>query len=115
MLVLDLLQNKCPVCRKGKVYQKGLLGSFRHLEMNESCPSCKTSFTKDPGFYWGSMYVSYAFATAEAAAGYTICRLLGTEKFDTVNLFAAVGAILICSPFNYRMARLVWLYIFPNH
>ena len=114
MLVADIIQNKCPVCRKGHVYQKNNLVSYGHIEMNTACPVCHTNFEKDPGFYWGSMYVSYALSVMEALAGYFICRALGTERFDFVNMLAAVGAILICSPFNFRMARLVWLYIFPN-
>ena len=115
MLLIDLIRNKCPVCHKGSVYQKNNLASYGHDEMNTECPVCKTSFTKDPGFYWGSMYVSYALSMTEAFLAYLICRLLGTEKYDYVNLVAAVLAILVCSPLNFRLARLSWLYLFPKN
>ena len=115
MLVLNLIQNKCPHCGKSHVYQRGNLASFGSVEMKAECEVCHTSFNKDPGFYWGSMYVSYALAMLEAIIAYTFCRLGGTGTFDMVNLLVIVFAILACSPFNYRMARLVWLYMFPNN
>lgn len=113
MLVLDLVQNKCPHCGKSHVYQHGNLATFGSVKMKEECEVCHTNFTKDPGFYWGSMYVSYALAMMEAVIAYVVCRLIGTEAFASLNLLIIVLTILVCSPFNYRMARLVWLYIFP--
>lgn len=115
MLVLNLVRNKCPHCGKSHVYQHGNLASFGSVAMKSECEVCHTSFTKDPGFYWGSMYASYALAMLEAIIAYTACRFLGTAKFDLINLLIVVGAILACSPFNYRMARLIWLYIFPSN
>ena len=115
MLVVNLVRNRCPHCSKGRVYQKGNLASFGCVKMNEECEVCHTSFTKDPGFYWGAMYASYGLAMIEAVIAYSICRLLGTAKFDSVNLVVVVLAIVTCTPFNYRMARLIWLYIFPHN
>lgn len=114
MLLIDLVQNKCPQCRKGRVYRGNNLATFSSMKMEESCPICGKNFTKDPGFYWGSMYVSYALAMLQALGAYLVCQLLGAGRFDMVNLIAIIAVILLCGPFNFRMARLVWLYLFPN-
>ena len=113
--LINLIKNRCPICNEGKVFKNNNLASFAHSKMNADCPVCKLSFSKDPGFYWGSMYVSYGLAMIEAVLGYFICRTLGTEKYDYINLAAAVAAIIIFSPLNYRLARLSWLYLVPKN
>jgi uncharacterized protein (DUF983 family) len=112
MMVFNILTNKCPNCRKGKVFHNSNLFTFLPGKMNNECPVCKLDFSKEPGFYWGAMYVSYALGVAEAFITYFICRLAGTEAFDLLNLWIIFGAILVLAPFNYRLSRLVWLYIF---
>ena len=115
MLVTHLLANKCPHCGKGHVYQNGNFARFGNSKMNGSCPECHISFTKDPGFYWGAMYVSYALAMLEAIVTYGVTRILGAPAFHPVHLFLMLLVLLLCSPFNFRMSRLIWLYLFPNH
>lgn len=115
MLAIDLIKNRCPHCGKGHVYQKDNLATFGTVKMNSECPECHTDFTKEAGFYWGSMYASYGLALTEALIVYAICRLLGTQTFDMLNLVVVIAAVLVCSPFNFRMARLIWLYIFPKN
>jgi hypothetical protein len=110
-----LVANKCPHCGKGHVYQRGLLAKFGSLKMNNECPVCHLSFTKDPGFYWGAMYASYGLALVEVLLVYTVARILGTKPFDGINLVYIMGTILVCAPFNFRMARLIWLYVFPKN
>ncbi len=114
MLVSKMFQNRCPNCGKGLVYDGKNLATFGSLKMHDQCPYCHSDFRKDPGFYWGAMYVSYAMAFAEAFIVYLACRFSGKEAFDIFNLVAIVVAILICSPFNFRFSRLAWLYIFPK-
>jgi hypothetical protein len=80
--------------------------------MNKQCPVCHQHFEKEPGFFWGAMYASYGLGVVEAFITYFICRLFGTGMFDWINIIVIVMVLLILSPFNFRMARLIWLYIF---
>lgn len=116
MMLVHIIKNECPRCHQGKAFPNSNLFSFsfRSEIMNKECPVCHLNFTKEPGFYWGSMYVSYGLAVLEAFITYFICLLAGAETFDLMNLWIIMGVILVLSPFNFRMSRLVWLYIFPN-
>ncbi len=114
MQFMHLIQNKCPRCHQGKVFPSSNLFSFRFETMHSECPVCHLNFMKEPGFYWGSMYASYALVIPEALMVYLICRLTGTGTFDFINLWIIIGVLLLLSPFNFRLARLIWLYIFPN-
>ena len=49
--------QRCPVCLEGRMFA----GGFR---MNEQCPVCGHRFMREPGYFQGAMYVSYALATA---------------------------------------------------
>ena len=114
MLLLHIIKDECPHCHQGKVFQNANLLSYKTGTMNSECPVCHASFTREAGFYWGAMYVSYALAVLEAFITYFVCLALGSGSFDMINLWAILTVILALSPFNFRMARLTWLYIFAN-
>jgi uncharacterized protein (DUF983 family) len=111
-MIYYLVANKCPNCHKGNVFENSNLFTYKKDAMYKECPVCHTSYEKEPGFYWGAMYVSYALGVLEAFITYFICRLLGVGMFDWVNLYVVILAILLLSPFNFRMSRLVWQRIF---
>ena len=81
--------------------------------MYDRCPVCNYNLAKEPGYYWGAMYASYGLGLLEMLLAYFICRLFGTATFDWLNLWAMCLVILVLSPFNFKMARVIWLYIFP--
>ena len=114
MILAHIARNECPRCHQGKAFPNSNLFSFRAEVMNKECPVCHLNFTKEPGFYWGSMYVSYGLAILEIFFTYVACLLAGFAAFDFINLWIIVGVILVLSPFNFRLSRLIWLYIFPN-
>lgn len=82
--------------------------------MNSECPVCHLNFMKEPGFYWGAMFVSYGLGTAEVFISYFICQLFGVGTYDWLNLWIAVAAIIVLSPFNFKLSRMIWLYLFPG-
>lgn len=112
MIVTHIIKDQCPHCYQGKVFENANLLSFKSGKMNTACPCCHTSFTREPGFYWGSMYASYALAVVEAFITYFVCRAFGTEAFAMTNLWVILSVMIVLSPFNFRLARLIWLYIF---
>ncbi|AEI50822.1 hypothetical protein [Runella slithyformis] len=114
MSFIHLIQNKCPKCHKGQVFRAKSLFTFRPTAMQNECSQCHHNFSKEPGFYWGAMYVSYGLATAEMALVYLCCIALGTNALDFINLVVCIAVVLILFPFNFRMARLLWLYLFTN-
>jgi hypothetical protein len=83
--------------------------------MHDHCPHCGENFMPEPGFYWASMFVSYAF--------YTIYTLLTFFIFVQwlqvdVNYFLVglIPTLILLTPYFFRMARRTWLTLFiaPN-
>ena len=109
-----IVQGKCPVCEQGSVFKESGLLSFKMPEMHEKCEHCGHAFEKENGYFWGAMFVSYALIIAEIICTILVCQLFFTEKMDTAMIWIVVVSVLLLSRFNYRMARIVWMYIFTQ-
>ncbi len=104
--------SKCPRCRVGKVFQ-GSTYSLKVQKMNEFCPHCELKFEREPGYFYGAMFISYALNVAEIITACVIATFLGLELRED-NLWFFVGVLfmttLVFSPFNYRYSRMILLY-----
>jgi hypothetical protein len=79
--------------------------------MNERCPVCNEDFKREPGYYFGATYVSYAMTVAFGIAMYIV--LSGIFKMETLEFLIAFSiALIILMPVFYRSARLVWINFF---
>ncbi|MCW4467806.1 DUF983 domain-containing protein [Flavobacterium sp. MFBS3-15] len=108
-----IITEKCPKCGKGKVFsKKGNPLLFQMPRMNEHCPVCHHKFEKEPGYFFGSMYVSYALTVAEMiiTLGLTWFFL---DSIVGVIVMIAIMSILL-STFNFRISRMIWIYMFDG-
>ena len=68
----SILSMRCPRCRRGPMYKdpnpyRRL--SLKHIsDMHENCPVCNQKYDMEPGFWYGTGYVSYALAVAISVA-----------------------------------------------
>lgn len=108
-----LLSGKCPACREGVIFKHPLsLSQISHFaEMHGACPTCGAGFEPEPGFYFGSMFITYAFnVILVIVSGVTMYSFwdLPEWAFIVVVFLLAVVAL----PFSFRMSRTLWLYWF---
>ncbi len=65
----------------------------------------------EPGFYWASMFVSYAFYTV-----YTLLTFLVLVQWFQIDLdyylFGLIPTLILLTPYFFRMARRSWLTLF---
>lgn len=109
MRVVSLLSSKCPNCHKGNMFKSK---NIFVLKMNTSCSNCKHDFEREPGFYTGAMYMSYALSLTEVAMVYLVCRMAGLAAFDYIILAAISVVLLTLITFNFRISRAAWLSLF---
>jgi len=108
--VTSILKGNCPICEKGKIFEsKGNLFLLKAPKMNECCSECGYRFEKEPGYFLGAMYVSYAMTIAELFPVF-----LALVWFVSFNwMFAIMLATLVLTMFfNFRMSRIFWIHIF---
>ena len=114
--LINLFRGKCPNCHEGEpFYDKGNIFTLRFPKMNQNCPVCNHKFEKEVGFFFGAMYVSYGLNVAEGIAVYAFARILYfDDPFDSRLLFIIIGLMVLLWFFNFRIARLIWMYLFTR-
>lgn len=114
-LLLHILKTECPNCHKGKVFKNQNLLTFGFPEMNEQCSHCDNKFNKEPGYFFGAMYMNYMLNVAEGLIVYFLARPFFTETFDLRMFPIIAGTLLLLTFFNIRLSRMLWIYIFKNY
>jgi len=104
-------QGKCPHCRQGSIFKYPLSRVTRFGEMNEECPNCGTSFMPEPGFYFGALYVSYAFTIALFVGLWLVLYVLFNPP-DWVYITSIIIAAFLFIPVSFRYSRILFLYWF---
>jgi hypothetical protein len=113
--MLSIAKGKCPCCHEGDVFHSKLqLLPIRFPVMREKCDVCNIRFEKEPGFFYGSMYVSYGLGVWEGISIYLFCRLFIAEAFDLRILYVIVASQLILRVVNYKLSRLIWMHMFVD-
>lgn len=111
-----ILNNECPHCQKGKVFnEKNIFLNIGFPKMNKSCSYCKTQFEKEPGYFFGAMYVNYGLTVAEGIATYVIAQSFFTTAFDLRIIPIIAFVIIGLASINIRLSRLLWLYMFKDY
>lgn len=104
------IKQKCPNCGKGNLFVNPNPYNYRTMDiMNSRCSNCGISFKGDePGFYWGSMFVSYFISV-----GIVLINLLWIQYFFGWNIVALLVPnilfIILFAPMNFRISRSLWL------
>lgn len=113
--LFSILNNKCPKCHKGNFFIENNPYKLSQFDkMNDKCPVCKESFEKEPGFYYGAMYVNYGITVAIGVAWFLINYLLFT--FDALFFAVSFAVILVLLlPWVYRTGRLLWINLFVKY
>lgn len=107
-----IIKAKCPRCRRGDIFVFPLRRFLKFHQTNKNCPVCNLRFEKEPGFFFGAMYVSYAFVVAAIA----VISLLLYYIFGDLDLWIYVsvinGVLVLFLPLIFRYSRVLYLYLF---
>lgn len=87
--------------------------------MNKFCPVCQEDFEREPGFYFGAAYVSYALTVAlwvavlVALSTFSEWGWIEFGFYTHVSTFLTTGiiALLVLLPAIYRLSRILWLHM----
>ena len=60
----SIVNFKCPKCQQGDFFVSHPY-HLNHLgDVRKNCNKCGLNYSKEPGFYFGAMYVAYALGVA---------------------------------------------------
>jgi hypothetical protein len=97
-----ILRQRCPRCLRGAVFG-GL------VRMLPECPACGLHFEREPGYFLGAMYYSYALSLVWGTPVAVAVALAG-GSVPAIG-FSAAGAMALLSPVTFRFSRVLWLHM----
>ena len=107
----SVLKARCPRCREGEVFTHPVFTLSKIFSMHKNCPNCNLRYEKEPGNFYGAMYVSYGFSTGI----FIVVGLILYHFFNDPSIHVYLLAILLVAallfPLNFRYSRIVFLYI----
>ncbi len=106
-----ILNHKCPRCRKGKLFRYSLLRApLKFSVTNTHCPVCDLRFEREPGFFFGAMYISYAFNVAILfITGFILFNIFDDPSL-WIYVVTAPAVVLLLLPLIFRYSRTLYLY-----
>mgnify|MGYP006355595341 CR=1 FL=1 len=113
--VYSILNNKCPHCNQGNFFKTNHPYNLKEFGiMNRKCDQCNEDFIKEPGYYFGASYVSYALTVC---LGIGLYLLLGIAlEMETLSFLIIFSSLLIALlPLLYRVSRLIWINFFVSY
>lgn len=97
-----ILALRCPRCCRGAVWR----APFR---MNSACPVCALVFEREPGYFTGAMYASYAIGIFGTLPAWMIPLFAGAP-LATV-LLIGIGLTVLLGPISFHYSRVAWMHV----
>lgn len=108
-----LLNHKCPRCRTGDIFRYSLLQNpTKFASTHKKCPHCDLQYEREPGFFFGAMYVSYAMTMAVLLSTALILYNFFGDPELIVYITTVPAVVLLLLPVVFRYSRTLYLHGF---
>ena len=111
----SILHNKCPRCHQGNFFVTNNHYDLKKFgAINDNCPVCNEDFRREPGYYYGATYVSYALTVSFAIGLFLLlCVVFSIETVPFIIILSVLLIILL--PLFFRFSRIIWIHIFVKY
>lgn len=109
---MSVLSEKCPHCGQGHVYE-GNTKLFAMPVMNDRCAVCHYKFDREPGYFLGAMYISYAVSVLLALITFFLLRIFAPSLPTIFLPLVIILVILLAAKKNYKLSRVIYMHLFP--
>ncbi len=111
----SIFKMKCPRCHEGAFFISRPYDLKHAGEIHQNCPKCGLKYSREPGFYYGAMYVSYALGVALFVTLWVLINMF----FDTIGtglqISIIIGISLILTPYIYALSKIIWVNFFIKY
>jgi uncharacterized protein (DUF983 family) len=111
----SVLKNKCPRCHEGNFFETSNPYDLQKFgRLNDNCSVCKEDFRREPGYYFGATYVSYALTVLFGIGLYMLlCVVFLVEAVPFIITLSILLILLL--PLFYRLSRIIWINLFVKY
>lgn len=104
----SIFRAKCPQCQEGDFFE----GSFFRATPKKECDCCHLKYEREPGFFQGSYYVTYALGVASMVTFWVASLVLyPSGDFDSY-MWIVLSGMLLVVPFTYPLSKIIWANFF---
>ncbi len=101
-LLVSVLRLRCPFCLKGKVFD-GLFNTLRR------CPECGYFFTRESGYFLGSVYFGYGATVLVALGAWPMLKYVIALESELLILGILVAIAGLFPIWFFRYSRMIWM------
>ena len=94
--------HKCTRCREGNMFETGSFSFSKPFEMLQGCEQCGQTYYPEPGFYFGSMFISYII-TSFFSLGIVGFAMLVLDWSIEASFAILIGILAICYVWFFRI------------
>ena len=111
----SIINQKCPRCHEGELFEdRNPYHLSKIFAMPNECSECGQVYQLEPSFYYGAMYVNYGLTVGLGIAVFLIMALIGDWELHEY-LIAIIAALVVTTPFTFRLGRAVWINMFVKY
>jgi hypothetical protein len=89
------------------------------FDMHDHCPVCNQKYDLEPGFWFGTGYVSYALAVAVSATTFVAWLVLIGISANDNRIFWWLGfntfVLIVTQPWLMRLSRVIYMRFFVKY
>ena len=119
-LLLSVLTNKCPRCRKGNLFISQNPYKLKEItKMPETCPVCGQPTELEVGFYYGTGFVSYGLSVLFSIISFILWVVFVGVSIKDDRIFwwlgINIGLTILVQPLLMRLSRSIWIAFFVKY
>ena len=111
----SILKMKCPKCQKGDFFISHPYNLKRAGDIYTNCPNCGVKYSKEPGFYYGSMYVNYALGVALFVSLWVSFNLFFPNLTVGWQIAIIILLTVLLTPYLYALSKIIWANMFIRY
>ena len=107
----SIFKMKCPRCQEGDFFISHPYDLRKAGNTHEKCSNCDLKYSKEPGFYYGAMYVSYGLTVALFVAMWVSFNLFFENISVGLQIFLIISTTVLLTPYIYALSKIIWINI----
>ena len=107
----SIIGANCPQCREGKLFSVPLISYRKLSQINSKCEVCQANLNPEPDFYYGAMYISYAFSVALVITALVALNVLLEKPALWMYLVLVLVLNIVLLPLMLRYSKVLYLYL----
>lgn len=111
----SIAKMKCPRCQEGDFFVSHPYDLKKAGDIHENCSVCGLKYSKEPGFYYGAMYISYALGVALFVTLWVSLEVFFNIESAGIQVAVIVAFTLVLTPYFYALSKIIWANLFIHY